>query len=46
MELKLIPAQTENGTMKMYTNCEITLSVWLAFRKEGHTTPKKDGEGC
>ena len=27
MELKLIPAQTGNGTMKMYTNCEINSSV-------------------
>ena len=27
MELKLIPAQTGNGTMKMYTNCGISLSV-------------------
>ena len=25
--MKLIPAQTGNGTMKMYTNCEINLSV-------------------
>ena len=41
MESKLIPAQTGNGTMKMYTNCRINLSVdnWPPKRKDIQLLP-------
>ena len=34
MELDLTPAQTGNGTMKIYTNCQIILSVdsWPSYQ--------------
>ena len=40
MEFKLNPAQTGNGTMKMYTSCRINLSV-DSSKEEGHATPNQ-----
>ena len=39
--IKLIPTQTGNGIMKMYTNCKIDLSVYgWPPKEEGHATLK------